>query len=179
MKTHITVQQLNELQQRGESIQLIDVRSADEFNSGHVPHAVNIPLEQLNARLPDLSQHRVALLCKSGRRAEMACDQIPNDDRKLLVVDGGTTAWVAAGLPVVQTTRSSWSLERQVRLIAGLLVLLGTLLSIFVHPGWIGLAIFVGAGLTFAGATDLCLMGSLLAKMPWNQPSFPRAESQS
>jgi len=61
------------------------------------------------------------------------------------------------------------SLERQVRIAAGSLVLLGAVLSLLVHPYFIGLAAFVGAGLVFAGVTDTCGMAMCLARMPWNQ----------
>ena len=61
------------------------------------------------------------------------------------------------------------SLERQVRIAAGTLVVLGTVLGLTVHPGFIGLSAFVGAGLIFAGVTDTCGMGLLLARMPWNR----------
>ena len=152
------------------AIQLVDVRSADEFASGHVPRATNIPLEQLEGRLDDLGG-RVVVLCRSGKRASMACDLLRAHHDDLLLLEGGTQAWVEAGLPVTEPARRvRWSLERQVRLAAGIMVLIGTLMSLFVSPSWIYLAVFVGAGLTFAGATDLCLMASLLAKLPWNQP---------
>ena len=83
-------------------------------------------------------------------------------------VDGGTNAWVEAGLPV-ERGKQTISLERQVRIAAGLLVLTGAALAFFVHPYLIGLSAFVGAGLVFAGVTDTCGMGLLLARMPWNR----------
>ncbi len=83
-------------------------------------------------------------------------------------VDGGTSAWEAAGLPVVRG-KKAMSLERQVRIAAGFLVFLGAALGYFVNPAWIGLSAFVGAGLMFAGITDTCAMGMMIAKMPWNQ----------
>lgn len=86
------------------------------------------------------------------------------------MLEGGTAAWSAAGLPLVTTTKSRFSLERQVRLIAGLLVLVAVVLSKTVSPAWIYLAALVGAGLTFAGLTDICMMAGLLTRMPWNQP---------
>ena len=61
------------------------------------------------------------------------------------------------------------SLERQVRIAAGLLVLVAVTLGWLVHPAFLGLAAFVGAGLVFAGVTDTCGMGLLLARMPWNR----------
>jgi rhodanese-related sulfurtransferase len=86
----------------------------------------------------------------------------------LVNVEGGTLAWEQAGLPVVRG-KEAISLERQVRIAAGSLVLLGTALGAFVHPAFLGLAAFVGAGLVFAGVTDSCGLGMLLARMPWNQ----------
>jgi rhodanese-related sulfurtransferase len=83
-------------------------------------------------------------------------------------VDGGTQAWEAAGLPIVRGQKTI-SLERQVRIAAGSLVVLGAVLGYFVHPYFIGLSAFVGAGLVFAGVTDTCGMGMLLARMPWNK----------
>ena len=65
--------------------------------------------------------------------------------------------------------KKAMSLERQVRVAAGSLVLLGVALAALVHPGFVGLAAFVGAGLLFAGLTDTCGMGLLLARMPWNR----------
>ena len=81
-----------------------------------------------------------------------------------------TNAWKAAGQPLVASTQSSWSLERQVRLVAGTLVLTGILLGYFVHPGWLFLSGFVGCSLVIAGFTNFCLMGVLLARAPWNGP---------
>jgi hypothetical protein len=85
-------------------------------------------------------------------------------------VEGGTLACVEAGIPVVRR-RKAISLERQVRIVAGLLVFLGAILGGFVHPAFIGLSAFVGAGLVFAGITDTCGMGMILPRMPWNQRS--------
>ena len=85
-----------------------------------------------------------------------------------MVVEGGTEAWIAAGLPVSRGVAKVISLERQVRIVAGTLVLTGVLLAYFVHPAFVGISAFVGAGLIFAGVTDWCGMGLLLAKLPWN-----------
>ena len=75
---------------------------------------------------------------------------------------------MSAGLPVVRG-KSAMSLERQVRIAAGFLALLGALFGFFVHPNYFGLSAFVGAGLMFAGITDTCGMAMLIARMPWNQ----------
>jgi len=84
------------------------------------------------------------------------------------VVEGGTNAWIAAGLPVIRG-RKTISIERQVRIGAGSLVVIGTGLGRFVHPAFYILAAFVGAGLVFAGVTDICGMANVLAKAPWNR----------
>jgi hypothetical protein len=91
--------------------------------------------------------------------------------RDCVVVEGGTAAWAAAGLPVNQTFRRSLPLNRQVQLVAGTMALTGAILAFSVNPAWIFLSGFVGFGLLLAGATDFCPMAILLAKMPWNQGS--------
>jgi rhodanese-related sulfurtransferase len=84
-------------------------------------------------------------------------------------IEGGTAAWISAGLPVERRNVRAIALERQVRIAAGSLVLIGSLLAMFVHLALIAIPIFIGSGLVFAGITDFCGMGMLLARMPWNQ----------
>ena len=157
-------------QQTPERAQIIDVRSPSEFASGHVPTAVNIPMDQIEARLQDLNPDLpLVLVCQAGKRARMAAGLLEPCRKDVSVLDGGTEAWTKAGLPVVISTKTRWSLERQVRLGAGLLVLTGTVLASFSHSAWLALTGFVGLGLTFAGLTDFCPMGILLGAMPWNR----------
>ena len=85
------------------------------------------------------------------------------------MLSGGTAAWRNAKLPLVTCSPCRWTLERQVRLAAGLIVFVATLLSVLVSLKWVYLAMFIGAGLTFAGATNICGMAVVLAKMPWNR----------
>lgn len=156
--------------QSGEVAQVIDVRSPDEYATGHIPGAVNLPLDELEARLDDLAKTgAVLVVCQSGQRAQMACELIGRSHPGLLRLEGGTDAWLEAGGPVVASRKVRWSLERQVRLGAGLLVLVGIALGLLVHPGWFGLAGFIGAGLTFSGLTGFCGMAKILALMPWNR----------
>jgi len=99
--------------------------------------------------------------------------------RQISVLEGGTTAWIQAGLPVVASVKTRWSLERQVRLGAGLLVLTGVILTLTLSPLWAFLTAFVGLGVSFAGITDICAMGIILGKMPWNRLSrckIPRSQ---
>jgi rhodanese-related sulfurtransferase len=109
------------------------------------------------------------VLCRSGSRGRQACEKLlvagwPN----VVNVEGGTLAWAECGLPVVRGKKAI-SLERQVRIAAGSLVLLGAVCAWLVHPAFFGLSAFVGAGLVFAGITDTCGMGLMLARMPWNR----------
>jgi len=173
-KSSITVGELNQLLARGGDADLLDVRTPVEYNTVHVPTAKLVPLNELDAAA--LLKERAAgdkpiyVLCQSGGRARKAIEQFQRAGfEHCVLVEGGTQAWVDAGLPVDRGQSKIISLERQVRIAAGLLVLTGVLLGWFVHPGFFGLAAFVGAGLVFAGATDFCGMGLLLAKMPWNQ----------
>ena len=167
MSPSINVVELHD-QLPGES-QLIDVRSASEFGSGHIPGAINIPMDQIEARVDDLSRSvPVVLICQTGKRARMTAGLLEPCQRQIAVLEGGTSAWIQAGLPVVSIVKTRWSLERQVRLGAGLLVLTGAGLALTVNVNWLFLSAFAGLGLTFAGLTDICPMAEVLAKMPWN-----------
>jgi rhodanese-related sulfurtransferase len=160
--------------------QLVDVRSATEFATAHLPGAMNIPLEQIELRIADLNASGpVVLVCQAGTRAHMAADLLAGSEKELLVLEGGTDAWIKAGYPVVRNTAARWALERQVRLIAGLLVAIGVFLGVAISPWWLILPAFVGCGLTFAGLSGLCLMGEALARLPWNRTrrSFDTAVS--
>ena len=170
MNKTINVRELRAMVGSREPLQLVDVRSPGEYASGHVPQAINIPLEQLEARFNDFTSGQVAILCQSGRRAGMACDILSSQHDGLLLVEGGTQAWVDAGYPTVSSMTSKWSLERQVRLIAGFLVLTGTILAVRGVAVGLYIAMFIGAGLSFAGLTNICGMALLLGKLPWNRP---------
>lgn len=171
----VTPQQLETLHCQGTPIELIDVRTPAEFREVHVPFARNVPLDRLNSaefQQRDPSQP-LYVICRSGSRARQACEKLTAAGLPCAVnVEGGTLAWEQAGLPVVRGQKAM-SLERQVRIAAGLLVIVGSALGYFVDPAWFGLSAFVGAGLVFAGITDSCPMAMMFARMPWNQVSGP------
>ncbi len=150
---------------------LLDVRSGVEFDAEHVEGALHVPLDALDHHLDELRDRGAPLfvLCRTGARAGRACERLAaagvTDAR---IVAGGLEAWRAAGLGTVTGT-PRLSLERQVRIGAGGLGLLGVVLGFGVHPGFFLLSGFVSAGLVFAGITDWCGMGLLLARMPWNR----------
>jgi rhodanese-related sulfurtransferase len=165
---------LAELCKNGKNIDLIDVRTSAEFRELHAVPARNIPLDQLdpsalmNSRIGS-AVNTLYLICRSGSRGKQACETLLNAGCTNVVnVEGGTLAWESSGLPVVRGKKAI-SLERQVRIAAGMLVCLGALLSCLFHPVFIALSAFVGFGLIFAGVTDTCGMGLLLARMPWNR----------
>ncbi len=176
MPDTISVLELRKHMTGPERWQLVDVRSGSEYVTGHIPSAINIPIEQIEARTGDLAGEPIALICKSGQRATIAATLLEPCGKPVVVLEGGTEAWKKADLPIVASVRSRWSLERQVRLAAGLLVSAGVASAILSDFRWIYLAGFVGLGLTFAGLTDFCPMGRLLAKLPWNAASHCRVE---
>ena len=164
---------LAELCNEGKKIDLIDVRTPVEFREVHVEIARNVPLDRLDPAALMQARNGTAneplyILCRSGSRGQQACEKfLKAGFANVVNIEGGTLACIEAGLPVVRGKKAI-SLERQVRIAAGLLVLLGAGLS-FIHLAFIGLSAFVGAGLVFAGITDTCGMGMILARMPWNQ----------
>jgi rhodanese-related sulfurtransferase len=168
----VSPEMLKELAEAGRLIDLIDVRTPAEYRELHVALARNVPLDRLDPA--ELARSRrpgepLYVICQSGTRGRLACGRLLAAGCPDVVnVEGGTVACAAAGLPVVRG-RKAVSLERQVRIAAGLLVVLGAVLGWVAHPALAGLSAFVGAGLVFAGVTDTCGMGMLLARMPWNR----------
>lgn len=149
-------------------ITLLDVRTPAEFRSVHAEGATSVPLDRLDAAAAGTAKP-VYLICEAGPRSEKGAEKLRAAGvADVIVVDGGTKAWEAAGLPVVRGA-PSMSLFRQVRIVAGTLVLIGVGLGWFVHPAGYGLSAFVGAGLVFSGVTDSCGMAWCLGRMPWNK----------
>jgi rhodanese-related sulfurtransferase len=173
--TTITPRKLHDRLQHGEKLHLLDVRTPAEYEEIHIADTYLVPLDRLNAtNLASTNgfakDQPLYILCRSGNRAKQAAEKLEKSGyQQCQVVEGGTEAWAAAGLPVVRGTTKVISLERQVRIAAGAIVVTGALLAQFVNPAFIWLSGFIGAGLLFAGLTDWCGMGLLIAKMPWNQ----------
>ena len=171
----IQPQQLHERRQQGEALHLLDVRTPAEHAEIHVPGVVLSPLDRLDAtQLAGANgfakDQPLYIFCRSGVRATQAAERLEKGGfTQCCVVDGGTMAWAEAGLPVDRGSTRIMSLERQVRIAAGGIVVAGVLFAQFVHPAFVWLSAFVGAGLMFAGITDWCGMGLLIARMPWNQ----------
>ena len=170
MKT-ISPVELQQILTAQPSSPVIDVRTPVEFTEVHVSQARSIPLDELKPGSLQLQKDQpIYLLCRSGQRAAKAAEKFAKDGySQPVIVEGGTLAWIEAGLPVTRSSVKVISLERQVRIAAGSFVFTGVLLAHFVDSRFIWLSGFVGAGLVFAGITDFCGMGLLLAKLPWNK----------
>lgn len=172
MKTTIAPAELAERRSSGKAVDLVDVRTPVEFREVHVEFARNIPLGELDvAKLAEEcrdADEPLYVICRTGTRAGQACEKLSSAGITAISVEGGTLGWDTAGLPVVRG-KKAMSLERQVRILIGSLVLASSLLAYFVHPYWIGLTAFFGGGLIFSGITDFCGLALILARMPWNQ----------
>ena len=166
-----TVQEINELISGGGECQVIDVREYSEFNSERIADAQLMPLSNFEKHAAEIDHTRpVYLMCRTGRRASDAAKRLADKGfTDVHVVEGGMLEWSKADLPIVKGESRVWALERQVRFLAGLFVLTGVFLSVFVHPYLVWLAAFIGAGLIFAAVTDTCGMAMMLARMPWNK----------
>ena len=159
----------------------IDVRTPQEFEGVHISGARNIPLPDLHKYVDELralSQERpIKLVCRTQNRVKIAYEYLTNNGlTNCEILEGGITAWVDQGKPVVKGQQRI-SLEGQVRAIAGGLILLGVGLGFTVHSGFFLLPAIVGAGLLHAGLTDSCLMGMLLSRLPMNRLGGSHSES--
>lgn len=150
---------------------VVDVRSPGEYESAHIPGSVQVGLDEVRADAAGVAlalPANAVVVCRSGARAEQAWQALAAVGRDdLRILEGGIRSWKRAGEPV-ERGRQRWDLERQVRLVAGSLVLTGVLASL-VFPPALFLAGGVGAGLTLAAVTNTCAMGSLLARLPYNR----------
>ncbi len=155
---------------------VIDVRTEAEHAACHVPGVRLYPLQDIDPAVVLAEADKagadtpIYVLCKGGGRAQQAAVKLAaaNSAHPIVVVAGGTDACAASGMPVNEG-KPMMSLERQVRIAAGGLVLTGVVLGYLINPGFFTLSGFVGAGLMFAGITDTCAMGMMLARMPWNK----------
>jgi rhodanese-related sulfurtransferase len=170
----ITVTQLNQIITQEPFTHLIDVRTPSEYHAQHATHSINLPLDLISpstltqAKLIP-SKQPLYIICQTGARSSKAIQKLEAQGvQNLIQVEGGTSSWIAAGLPTIKK-QGAISLERQVRILTGSLIFLGVVLGHFFHPAFYLLCGFIGCGLVWAGITDWCGLGLLLAKMPWNK----------
>lgn len=151
---------------------IIDVREPGEYAAMHIAGAKLIPLNTINSdQLPELKGKKLIIHCHLGRRSESACEKLlfRNPDLDVYNLDGGISAWDRAGFAVEKSKQTFLSIERQVQITIGSVVLIGVILGYWVYPGFLFLSAFFGAGLLFAGITGSCRLAILMSKMPWNQ----------
>jgi rhodanese-related sulfurtransferase len=172
-----------ELQGRVKDALVVDVRTPGEFESVHIPHSRNLPLDEIEQHADQLRREaeagrEVVLVCRSGSRAHQAQERLEAAGLGTLpILEGGMVGWQHDGGEVVQDV-IRWDLERQVRLVAGSIVLLSILVSLVWPPARF-VAGFVGAGLVFAAITNTCGMAMMLSKLPYNQPKNRQADGES
>lgn len=169
----ITVEQFAPLSRQG-GFDLIDVRTPNEFFEVHAVGALMMPLDGLNpAAVMESRETRrdqpLYIICRSGSRSVQACAVFERAGFSNVVnVEGGTLAWIAAGLPVNRGIRRPMSIERQIRIVSGLVILVGTLAALLT-PWCLLLPGLMGGAMTWAGYTNSRAMGRLFAKLPWNR----------
>jgi len=175
---NISAQQFSNLTQVDDDFAIIDVLTPSEVNTEYLEGCCNLPLQELSPSIVkallvkiDCDDNKpIYLLCGSGLRAQKASALLAAEIiNPLVVIEGGINALKQTGVKFQQGSGSVISLERQVRIAAGLIVILCTTLGMLFSPLFYGLSALVGAGLVFAGVTDTCGMGMALARMPWNQ----------
>ena len=156
-----------------QSVTLIDVREPGEFAGEHIPGATLVELSQFDPRkIPQTENTQLVLYCRSGNRSAIAAQKLFDAGFESVThLSYGIGAWKEAGYPTVTNRDAPISLMRQVQIVAGSLVLTGLVLGALVSPWFLLLSGFVGAGLMFSGVTDTCMLGMLLAKLPYNQRS--------
>lgn len=157
---------------------LIDVREPGEFTGEHIAGAKLISLSQFDPTvIPQDSNKKIVLQCQSGNRSSQAAQKMFEAGfTEVFHLQGGLPTWKAAGYPTKVNKNAPISMFRQVQIVAGSLVFLGTILGAFVSPWFLILSGFVGAGLVFAGTTNTCAMAMLLAKLPYNQRAVNRGD---
>lgn len=170
-RTMITPAALRVQLDSADAPRMLDVRTPGEFETVHIPGAYNVPLDLLREHRDEIRRHldeQVVLVCRSGQRAAQAEEALRNAGLvNVHILEGGMDSWQANGFDVNRGAQR-WELERQVRLLAGLIVAISVLVGVFV-PGVQWVAFVMGAGLAAAAATNTCLMGMTLAKLPYNR----------
>ncbi|MEL7207626.1 MAG: rhodanese-like domain-containing protein, partial [Actinomycetota bacterium] len=162
---------LRQLIQDDPLVRILDVRTGGEFESIHIPGSFNVPLDTLQEHATDLADvdHPVVLVCQSGGRATQAHDSLRGAGKHTLhILEGGMNAWVAADGDVVRSASERWAMDRQVRLVAGAMIVVGLLASLFVpRAKWLSAA--VGGGLFYSAVSNTCAMASVLGRLPYNR----------
>ncbi|MGK7928922.1 MAG: rhodanese-like domain-containing protein [Spirulina sp.] len=154
-----------------ETVTLIDVREPSEYAGERISEAKRVSLSHFDlTQIPQESGKTLVLYCQSQNRSQQAAKRLLAAGwSDIYELQGGLNAWKVANYPVKVNQNAPISIMRQVQIVAGSLVVLGTILGAFISPWFLIISGFVGSGLVFAGATNTCAMAMLLAKLPYNQ----------
>ncbi len=156
---------------KGEAV-LIDVREPAEHHSQKIQGSSLIPLKNIPEKdLSSFKEKKLVIHCHSGRRSAAACVHVLEKDPDIEVynLEGGIVAWEQAGFDTATSKAIKVPLDRQTQIAIGLLILIGSLLTLFVSPAFVYFTGFIGLGLIFAGFSGFCSLTYLLAKLPWNR----------
>lgn len=159
----------------GEAV-VVDVREPVEHAAEKIQGATLVPLGTVTkSSVPCCDGKKLVIHCRSGKRSASACEKLLAEDPNLEVynLEGGISAWAAAGHSVAASGKFFLPLDRQVQLTIGLLLITGSVLGAIFSPEWFLLTGTIGAGLTFAGLTGFCGLARVMSKMPWNQNAEP------
>lgn len=173
-KSSISPRELHQAIAAGHLAELLDVRTPPEFAAVHVAGAKLVPLDELDCAA--FLEQRAAgdqplyVLCQSGGRARRAIEKFQRAGfGDCILVEGGTQAWMDAGLPVNRGESKVLPLMQQVQIVVGSLSATGAVLALTTNPLFALIPLLMGSGLLFAGLTGFCGLALLLAKMPWNK----------
>jgi rhodanese-related sulfurtransferase len=173
-ESSITPRELHQLLAEGGGAELLDVRTPGEFAAAHVPDAKLVPLDDLDPaaflKQSGAGEKLIYVLCQSGGRARKAVEKFRRAGfENCVLVEGGTQAWMDAGLPVIRSESKALPLMRQVQITAGFVSAVGAALALVISPWFAVIPLLAGCGLLLAGLTGFCGVALLLAKMPWNR----------
>jgi rhodanese-related sulfurtransferase len=166
---NISPDELKNLINKG-NISLIDIREVDEHKTGYIENSINMPMSKFDIKTVEkIESENIVIYCLSGMRCEKILGQLSQiENKNIFKLNGGINAWKSINGAIIRDG-SAFSIMQQVLMIAGSLVLLGSILSLSLNINWVFLPMFIGAGLLFAGITGWCGMAKILSFMPWNK----------
>lgn len=148
----------------------VDVRTSGEFKSSRIEGVENIPLSELERHISKLNQfEEIYVSCHNGMRTRQAVQKLQSRGLNAIAVEGGIVAWRKAGYPIQQAQGFNLSLQRQVQIIVGSLIIMGTGLGLLIDIRFVWVALVMGAGLLYTGLSGSCMMAMMLEHMPWNR----------
>ncbi len=171
---HISITSFKEVldtEKNNPTVDFINVCTIAEYKEKHIEGVRSVPLSEIERHLGEFKGKKTIYVhCRSGNRSQKAVKILEElgVEAELVNVEGGLLSWDEAGFQTMSLTKRL-PLMRQVMLAAGVLVLLGYVLSVTLHSNFILLSVFVGAGLSMSGLTGWCGMALILSKMPWNK----------